>query len=102
MTEDLVESGSSVPERNLLRGWRSVMFAPVGDGQRRRRGSDGVRLAVAVVGLLCALLVRVSWTTLIMVIGTLIGGWALVGVLRPLTPHRMPLPRPRPCGAGSA
>src|SRR5262249_1668830 len=33
------------------------MFAPVGDGQRRRRGSDGVRLAAAVAGLLCCLLV---------------------------------------------
>ena len=33
------------------------MFAPVGDGQRRRRGSDGVRLAAAVTALLCCLLV---------------------------------------------
>ena len=33
------------------------MFAPVGDGQRRRRGSDGVRLAVAVLALVCCLLV---------------------------------------------
>jgi glycosyltransferase 2 family protein len=40
-----------------LRGWRSVLFAPVGDGQRRRRGSDGVRLAAAVVALACCLLV---------------------------------------------
>jgi len=34
-----------------------VLFAPVGDGQRRRRGSDGVRLAVAALGLACCLLV---------------------------------------------
>jgi len=40
-----------------MRNWRSVMFAPVGSGQRRRRGSDGVRLAAAVVGLACCLLV---------------------------------------------
>ena len=40
-----------------MRGWRSVMFAPVGSGQRRRRGSDGVRLAAAVLVLLCCLLV---------------------------------------------
>ena len=40
----------------MLRSWRSVMFAPVGDGQRRRRGSDGVRLAVAVLALGCCLL----------------------------------------------
>ena len=57
MAEDLVESTSSVPEQQLLRGWRSVLFAPVGDGQRRRRGSDGVRLALAVLALACCLLV---------------------------------------------
>ena len=56
MTED-VESASSPPEQHLLRGWRSVMFAPVGSGQRRRRGSDGVRLAAAVLILVCCLLV---------------------------------------------
>ena len=33
------------------------MFAPVGDGQRRRRGSDGVRVACAVVALVCCVLV---------------------------------------------
>ena len=33
------------------------MFAPVGDGQRRRRGSDGVRLAAAVLALVCCVLV---------------------------------------------
>jgi hypothetical protein len=57
VAEDLVESTTSVPERHLLRGWRSVMFAPVGDGQRRRRGSDGLRLAGAVLALVCCLLV---------------------------------------------
>jgi uncharacterized membrane protein YbhN (UPF0104 family) len=57
VAEDLVESVSSVPERHLLRGWRSVVFAPVGDGQRRRRGSDGLRLAAAVLALVCCLLV---------------------------------------------
>ena len=44
-------------EQHLLRGWRSVMFAPVGGGQRRRRGSDGMRLAAAVLALACCLLV---------------------------------------------
>jgi len=34
-----------------------VLFAPVGDGQRRRRGSDGVRLAAAVLAVACCLLV---------------------------------------------
>jgi glycosyltransferase 2 family protein len=39
--------------------WRSVVYAPLGDGQRRRRGSDGARLAVAVLGLIvCALFIR--------------------------------------------
>ena len=57
MTESLAERESSIPERHLLRDWRSVIFAPVGSGQRRRRGSDGVRLAVAVLALACCLLV---------------------------------------------
>src|SRR6516162_10869355 len=57
MTGGLAERESSVPESNLLRGWRSVIFAQVGDGQRRRRGTDGVRLAAAVLALACCLLV---------------------------------------------
>jgi len=57
MTEDVIQSASLVPEQHLARGWRSVMFAPVGSGQRRRRGSDGVRLAAAVLVLVCCLLV---------------------------------------------
>jgi hypothetical protein len=39
-----------------VRDWRSLVFAPLGDGQRRRRGSDVVRLAVAVLATLCAVL----------------------------------------------
>src|SRR5689334_6240093 len=57
MTEDVIQSASSPAEQHLLRGWRSVIFAPVGSGQRRRRGSDGVRLAAAVLVLACCLLV---------------------------------------------
>jgi glycosyltransferase 2 family protein len=57
MAEGLAESAGSAGEHNLLRSWRSVMFAPAGDGQRRRRGSDGVRLATAVLALGCCLLV---------------------------------------------
>ena len=41
----------------VVRDWRSLIFAPLGDGQRRRRGSDAVRLAVAVLVTLCAVLV---------------------------------------------
>jgi hypothetical protein len=33
------------------------MFAPVGDGQRRRRGTDGARLAGAIVALVCCVIV---------------------------------------------
>jgi hypothetical protein len=56
MAESVIESAGVVSERHLLRYWRSVMFAPVGDGQRRRRWSDGVRLAAAVLALGCCLL----------------------------------------------
>jgi glycosyltransferase 2 family protein len=56
VAEDLIESTGSLPGQ-LARGWRSVLFAPVGDGQRRRRGSDGVRVACAVVALVCCVLV---------------------------------------------
>ena len=64
MTEDRVkaragpaEGGDSRPGPHLLRGWRSVLFAPVGAGQRRRRGSDGLRLAAALLTLACCLLI---------------------------------------------
>jgi len=42
---------------DAVRDWRSLIFAPLGDGQRRRRGSDGVRLTVAILATLCAVLV---------------------------------------------
>jgi glycosyltransferase 2 family protein len=57
MTGGVAERESSAEEQQLLRGWRSVIFAPVGSGQRRRRGSDGVRLAAAVLALVCCLLI---------------------------------------------
>jgi glycosyltransferase 2 family protein len=44
-------------ERSLVRDWRSVLLAPVGDGRRRRRGTDGTRLAAAVLALACCLLI---------------------------------------------
>jgi hypothetical protein len=44
------------PPAQEVGGWRSLLFAPLGDGQRRRRGSDGVRLAVAVLITLSAVL----------------------------------------------
>jgi len=41
--------------------WRAVLFAPVGDGQTRRRGSDAVRVGLAlIVILVCWLATRVN------------------------------------------
>ena len=61
MAEGIIKSAESLPETpagpSLLRGWRSLLFAPVGDGQRRRRGSDGARLAGAILALVCCVLV---------------------------------------------
>ena len=48
---------AAAPAQPVLAGWRAILFAPVGDGQRRRRGSDGARLAVAVLSLVCCLLI---------------------------------------------
>ena len=38
-------TGRRHPKRTRGRRWRAIVFAPVGDGQTRRRGSDAVRLA---------------------------------------------------------
>ena len=57
MAEDLMQSAGPVPGTHALGGWRAVIFAPVGDGQRRRRGSDGARLAGAILALLCCVLI---------------------------------------------
>jgi uncharacterized protein (TIRG00374 family) len=51
------ESAGSIPGPHLLRSWRSIVFAPVGDGQRRRRGSDGLRVAAAFLALVCCVLI---------------------------------------------
>jgi glycosyltransferase 2 family protein len=52
-----VASAGPVPARQLRRSWRSILFAPVGDGQRRRRGSDGLRLAAAILAVVCCVLI---------------------------------------------
>ena len=57
MAEDLMQSAGPVPGTHSRGGWRAVIFAPVGDGQRRRRGSDGARLAGAILALLCCVLI---------------------------------------------
>ena len=52
-----IETAADPPVPSPWQRWRSIAFAPIGDGQRRRRGSDGIRVAAAVVGLLACLLV---------------------------------------------
>ena len=43
------------------RPWRSIAFAPLGDGQTRRRGTDAFRLGMAiVVVLVCWLIVKAN------------------------------------------
>ncbi len=50
--------------RKANRPWRSIVFAPVGDGQTRRRGSDAFRLGTAtVVVLVCWLITRANSNT---------------------------------------
>ncbi len=48
-------AGRHPPPGRGSRPWRSLFFAPVGDGQTRRRGSDAVRLGLA------ALVVVLGW-----------------------------------------
>lgn len=57
MAEAPARSAAEVPAPELLPGWRSIVFAPAGDGQRRRRGTDGARLAGAILALICCLLI---------------------------------------------
>ena len=47
--------------RGKGRPWRAMLFAPAGDGQTRRRGTDGIRLAFAVLGVfLCWILTHAN------------------------------------------
>jgi glycosyltransferase 2 family protein len=55
--QDPVRSAAAPAQPLPLAGWRAILFAPVGDGQRRRRGSDGARLAFAIFALICCLLI---------------------------------------------
>ncbi len=50
-----VRGGAPLNQPIHRRAWRSVVFAPEGDGARRRRGSDGFRLGTAVVVVLIGL-----------------------------------------------
>jgi glycosyltransferase 2 family protein len=51
---DATDPGSG---QDVLRGWQAALLAPVGSGQRRRRGTDGMRLASAVLALVCCVLI---------------------------------------------
>src|SRR6516164_5470318 len=48
---------SSAATKSARMSWRAILFAPIGDGRRRRRGSDAVRLILASLAVLCAVLV---------------------------------------------
>jgi uncharacterized membrane protein YbhN (UPF0104 family) len=59
MGEALEVESSDAGGPSLRGSWRSTVFAPLGDGQRRKRGSDGLRLVVAALALLtCVLVIR--------------------------------------------
>jgi uncharacterized membrane protein YbhN (UPF0104 family) len=59
VSDHLPEANPPSPGDNptIGRGWRSMVFAPIGEGQRRRRGSDGTRLAAAALALFTCLVV---------------------------------------------
>jgi uncharacterized membrane protein YbhN (UPF0104 family) len=65
-TEGVADSGAPgalrhPPRNHEKRSWRAVLFAPVGDGQTRRRGSDAFRLGLAVVAIvLCWVVTRAN------------------------------------------
>ena len=52
---ETAHSGTPSNEPVRRRAWRSIVFAPEGDGARRRRGSDGFRLGAAVMIVLIGL-----------------------------------------------
>jgi glycosyltransferase 2 family protein len=56
-TQTASHDGSSSTLRQAERSWRAIVFAPLGDGQRRRRGSDALRLAIAIFIVVCAVAV---------------------------------------------
>jgi glycosyltransferase 2 family protein len=55
--DDLIGEAAPVAGAGFGRAWWSIAFAPAGDGQRRRRGTDGVRLAASVLALIVCVLV---------------------------------------------
>jgi undecaprenyl-diphosphatase len=61
-TESTALAGTTSVAERARRSWRAIFFAPIGDGRRRRRGSDGVRLIVALLVVISAVLVLRSNT----------------------------------------
>ena len=63
-SSDVTSPASAVlphQNRRIRSWWRAILFAPVGDGQRRRRGSDGVRVGICLlVIVLCWLATRIN------------------------------------------
>src|SRR5271165_4107614 len=53
----IARSGAPPQEPPRRRPWRSIVFAPEGDGRRAKRGSDGFRLGASVVIVLAGLAV---------------------------------------------
>ena len=60
VAEDAAPAASAHAHRSWRGGagtWRAILFAPLGDGQTRRRGSDAFRLGAAVLAVLVCWLV---------------------------------------------
>jgi uncharacterized membrane protein YbhN (UPF0104 family) len=59
--QDPVTPAAGGTSRWSGRSWRAIFFAPVGDGRRRRRGSDAFRAGISVVVVLvCWLATRIN------------------------------------------
>ena len=56
-TESPALAESTSATKRARRSWRAIFFAPIGDGRRRRRGSDGARVILAILAVLCAVLI---------------------------------------------
>ena len=50
----LADAPVATPPSPQVHPWRSITFAPIGDGRRRRRGSDATRLIIASLAVLCS------------------------------------------------
>ena len=53
-SDGLAEGRVAPPPSPQVHPWRSIVFAPIGDGRRRRRSSDATRLILASLAVLCS------------------------------------------------